>query len=162
MGTGKTTVGRLLAEQLGFEFVDTDVVIEERHGPIKDIFADHGEESFRAIERTVAAELAEHERVVISTGGRMMLDPANVAALGQNGRIFCLVATPETTLERVMSDASRIERPLLAVKDPLQRIVDLLAERAAGYRQFTQVDTDGKAPEVVAEELVTLVQTEPG
>ncbi len=59
MGTGKTTVGRLLAEQLGYEFVDTDVVIEERHGRIADLFRSIGEEAFRNIERELAAELAE-------------------------------------------------------------------------------------------------------
>ena len=59
MGTGKTTVGRLLAEQLGYEFVDTDRVIEERHGKIADVFRSVGEEGFRRIERELAAELAD-------------------------------------------------------------------------------------------------------
>ncbi|MGH9134897.1 MAG: shikimate kinase, partial [Ilumatobacteraceae bacterium] len=93
MGTGKTTVGRLLAEQLGFEFVDTDQVIEQRHGAIAEVFRVMGEDAFRRIERELAAELADRERLVISTGGRMMLDPQNVASLSRNGRVFCLVAT---------------------------------------------------------------------
>src|SRR6187399_1176730 len=84
MGTGKTTVGRLLAARLGYEFVDTDEAIVERHGEIADIFRTRGEEAFRQIERQLAAELASRERLVISTGGRMMLDPDNVAALGRN------------------------------------------------------------------------------
>ena len=113
MGTGKTTVGRLLAEQLGYEFVDTDVVIEQRHGKIADVFRSVGEEAFRNIERELAAELADRVRLVISTGGRMMLDPQNVANLSRNGRVFCLVATPDEIVDRVTNDPSPIERPLL-------------------------------------------------
>ena len=142
MGTGKTTVGRLLAEQLGYEFVDTDVVIEERHGKIADVFRTVGEEAFRRIERELAAELADRVRLVISTGGRMMLDPQNVANLSRNGRVFCLVATPDEIFDRVTNDPSPIERPLLSVPDPRQRIVELLAERSPDYRRFAQLTTD--------------------
>ena len=113
MGTGKTTVGRLLAQQLGYEFVDTDQIIEERHGKIGDLFRSAGEEAFRRIERELASELADRERLVIATGGRMMLDPQNVASLSRNGRVFCLVATPDEIFDRVVHDSSRVERPLL-------------------------------------------------
>ena len=75
MGTGKTTVGRLVARKLGREFVDTDLVIEERHGPIQEIFDRQGESAFRDIERTLAVELGQRKRLVIATGGRMLLDP---------------------------------------------------------------------------------------
>ena len=142
MGTGKTTVGRLLAEQLGYEFVDTDQLIEERHGKIAEIFRSRGEEAFRQIERELAAELAARDRLVISTGGRLMLDPHNVASLSRNGRVFCLVATPDEIFDRVTKDESAIERPLLSVPDPRQRIVELLAERSPDYRRFAQLTTD--------------------
>src|SRR5690606_6565646 len=92
MGTGKTTVGRLLAERLGFEFVDTDALITERHGPIPEIFARDGEAAFRQFERALAAELAERSGLVVSTGGRLMLDPASAAALGNGAAVFCLTA----------------------------------------------------------------------
>ena len=82
MGTGKTTVGRLLADLLGYEFVDTDEVIEQRYGPIETIFRERGEDAFRTIEREVAGELAGADRRVISTGGRMMLDPVIAETLG--------------------------------------------------------------------------------
>ena len=150
MGTGKTTVGRLLAEQLGYEFVDTDRVIEERHGKIADVFRTLGEEAFRRIERELAAELADRDRLVISTGGRMMLDPQNVASLSRNGRVFCLVATPDEIFDRVTNDPSRIERPLLSVPDPRQRIVELLAERSPDYRRFAQLTTDAVSTDAVA------------
>lgn len=154
MGTGKTTVGRLLAERLGYEFVDTDRVIEERHGKIADIFRSMGEEGFRRIERELAAELADRTRLVISTGGRMMLDARNIASLSRNGRVFCLVATPDAIFERVTNDPSQIERPLLSVPDPRQRIVELLAERSEDYRRFDQVSTDAVSPSAVVSDLV--------
>lgn len=161
MGTGKTTVGRLLADQLGYRFVDTDVLIEERHGPIPGIFATQGEEGFRAIERGVAAELAAQTGLVVSTGGRMMLDPANVRALSAGGRVFCLVATPEEVFERVTGDTSGVERPLLEVPDPRQRIVELMSEREPGYRRFPQLVTDARTPGAVAQDLQAVVSADP-
>lgn len=153
MGTGKTTVGRLLARRLGYGFVDTDHVIEQRHGTIESIFATQGEVSFRQFERSVAAELAEQSRLVISTGGRLMLDAANVKALSANGRVFCLVASPEQILRRVLGDGEGPVRPLLASADPRQRIIELLAERDAGYGRFPQIPTDDRRPADIVEEI---------
>ncbi|MEM9561469.1 MAG: shikimate kinase [Actinomycetota bacterium] len=153
MGTGKTTVGRLLADRLGLGFVDTDAVIEERHGPIPEIFAEEGEAGFRAIERRVAGELAERDGLVVATGGRMMLDPDNQASLGATGPVFCLVADPGEILRRVEADPSPVGRPLLAGDEPAVRLTGLLAERAPLYARFEQVATDGRTPEEVADEL---------
>jgi 3-dehydroquinate synthase len=161
MGTGKTTVGRLLADELGYEFVDTDQLIEERHGPIAEIFRTKGEEAFRRIERDLAAELGARDQHVISTGGRLMLDPLNVASLSRNGRVFCLVATPDEIFDRVSNDGSGIERPLLAVPDPRQRIVELLAERTPEYRRFAQLTTDTVSAAVVAADLAALASADP-
>ena len=99
MGTGKSTVGRLLAERLGYEWIDTDEFIETAHGPIPEIFATGGEEAFRTLERTVTAKLAERDGQVISTGGRLMLDPANAAAL-DGAVVFCLTADADTIAAR--------------------------------------------------------------
>jgi shikimate kinase len=156
MGTGKTTVGRLVAQRLGREFVDTDLIIEERHGPIDEIFDRQGESAFRDIERALAQELGQRSGLVIATGGRMLLDPENVRVLSKNGRIFCLVATPEEIYDRVTGDPSRVKRPLLEVEDPKQRIVELLGERGPDYGRFPQLTTDQIEPEVIAQELADL------
>jgi shikimate kinase len=157
MGTGKTTVGKLLADLLGYGFVDTDDLIEARHGrSIPQIFAESGEAAFRQMERDMAQALAEQEDLVIATGGRLMLDPVNVAALGQNGRIFCLVATPEEILMRVMQ-AGVAERPLLSGDNPQERIATLLQERREKYAQFPQINTDNLEATAVARQLADLI-----
>ncbi len=155
MGSGKSAVGRALAQRLGFELVDTDLVIESRHGPIERIFADRGEDGFRRIERALAGELADRSKLVISTGGRMMLDPANVAALRLASPTFCLVAGPDETLRRISNDPGPV-RPLLAGPDPRGRIVELLAERGPAYRRFPRIVTDGRVPDDIAAEIEEL------
>ena len=148
MGTGKTTVGRVLAERLGYDFVDTDAVIESQAGPIHQIFERDGEEAFREMERREARELAGRAGLVIATGGRMMLDPECSACLEPAAHVVCLDATPETILERIGDTAPR---PLLDVGDAPTRVRELLAERAEGYGRFVTVDTEGRTPAEVAD-----------
>jgi shikimate kinase len=155
MGTGKSTVGRLLAERLGYDFVDTDEMIVERHGAISEIFASQGEDAFRALEREVAVELSNRQATVVSTGGRLMLDADSAGCLGESGRVFCLVAEVEEIIRRVHGNPGGPERPLLAGPDPRGQIVALLEERASGYGRFEQIGTDGQKPEVVVEEILT-------
>lgn len=156
MGTGKTTVGRRLADELAMQFVDTDELIESRHGPIVSIFEEEGEARFRSIEREVASELGAKTGQVIATGGRMVLDPDNREALARNGEIICLVASPEEIYRRLIDDTGRGDRPLLRVDEPRVRIDELLAERKAEYDRFPQVVTDGKSPEAIVEEIVAI------
>ena len=156
MGTGKTTVGRLLADLLDYEFVDTDQLIEQRHGAIETIFRERGEGAFRSLERDLATELARRDRLVISTGGRMLLDSQNAATLQAHARVFCLTASAETIAARVLNGPVR---PLLAGPDPLARIRELLAERAAGYAAFEQVPTDSLSAAEIAQGLAARLLT---
>jgi shikimate kinase len=157
MGCGKSTVGKIIAERLGFRFVDTDLLIEERCTmTVREIFAVRGEAAFRSLEEEVARELGKLSALVIATGGKLMLNPANVRALGAGGRIFCLTASPEEILRRLGGDEG-IKRPLLQTEHPRQRITSLLEERREGYRCFMQIYTDGKSPQTVAEEVLLLL-----
>ena len=158
MGTGKTTVGKLLSSKLEREFVDTDQLIEERQDlKIPEIFAQFGEPAFRKMETDIAKELGERERLIISTGGRLMLDPVNVAALSKNGRVFCLVATPQEILSRLESDNDN-RRPLLDVPNPSEQIVELLQQRKKGYQRFLKLTTDGFQPSDITNILLNFMQ----
>jgi shikimate kinase len=158
MGTGKTTVGKLLAAQLDYDFVDTDAWIVARDGrSIPDIFREDGEEAFRQWERTAAQTLARSTGTVIATGGRLMLDEENAVALMENSRVFCLGAEPEEIVARV-DDSEK--RPLLDVPDPAARIQELLDERRDGYGRFPQITTNGKTPYQVAQEIIETMNKE--
>ena len=154
MGSGKTTVGKLVARELGWTFVDTDDVIVSRYGPIEAIFAEHGEDAFRALEREVAVEAAAGQHQVVATGGRMLLDPANAEAMSATGRVFCLVADADEIIRRLRADVDGPVRPLLADEDPAAAVTRLLDDRAAGYAQFEQVRTAGRSPGDIAAHII--------
>jgi shikimate kinase len=133
MGTGKSSVGYLVATQLHYGFVDTDHLIERRAGrSIAAIFKQAGEAAFREFEQQVVAELADCRRSVIATGGGMTANAENLARLKQHAFVVCLWASPEAIFERVRHHS---HRPLLHDPDPLGRIQELLAAREAVYRQ---------------------------
>lgn len=161
MGTGKTTVGKILAEKLGRDFIDTDQLIEKRQGmSIPEIFSKMGETAFRRMESEIARELGQREKLVISTGGRFMLDPENVAALSQTGRVFCLVATPHEILSRLQKDTAH-PRPLLDVPNPGEQIIELLQQRKKGYQRFLKLTTDDRHPSDITDNLLQFIQKNP-
>jgi shikimate kinase len=133
MGTGKSSVGRLAASLLHFTFLDTDHVIEARAGrKIAEIFQQDGEPAFRDWERRVVEELTLRTKTVISTGGGLPLNEANLVSLKTHALVVCLWASPETVYERVRGAG---HRPLLNEADPQDRIRELLAVREPYYRQ---------------------------
>ncbi|RNB79221.1 shikimate kinase [Brevibacillus fluminis] len=151
MGTGKTTVGRALAEKLGLTQVDMDASIEQREGcTIADLFRDKGEAYFRDVESEVLSELLQQDKLVITTGGGAVVRPANRELMAQNGLVIALDATEEEIVKRVKNDP---DRPLLA-GDPAERVRTLKKERAGLY-QFApiQIDTTGKSVETILAEI---------
>lgn len=133
MGTGKSSVGHCVSSLLHFQFADTDALIEARFGAsITEIFARDGEAKFREDESLVVADLAHCRRTVISTGGGVVLHPANIESLKSHSLVVCLWASVDTIYERVRSQS---HRPLLQCDDPKARIRELLAAREPFYRQ---------------------------
>jgi shikimate kinase len=133
MGTGKTSVGRLVAEQLHFEYLDTDEAIQAQTGRvITDIFAQDGEPAFRKLEEKIVEELAHRKKTVIATGGGLPVNPKNLASLKTHALVVSLWSSPEKIWERVRHQS---HRPLLHDADPQKKIRDLLAAREPFYKQ---------------------------
>ena len=133
MGTGKTAVGRVLAEKLGKKFVELDDIISKRAmKSIKRIFAEDGEVAFRELEINLAKEVSEKENQVIACGGGVVLNKINIDRLRENGIVVYLTASPEAILNRV-SEGN--ERPLLSTPDKEERIGTLLRERKPYYER---------------------------
>ena len=153
MGTGKSAVGRLVAETLHFAFLDTDTVIEARAGRnISQIFEDEGEPAFRVLEKRIVKELSLRDRTVISTGGGLVVDPENLASLKSHALVVCLWASPETIWSRVKNQS---HRPLLNDPDPLAQIRRLLSERAPCYKQSdVLLNTELRSPREVAQQVL--------
>ncbi len=153
MGTGKSTVGRLIAEQLRFEFLDTDALIEQRSGKkITEIFAQNGETAFRELEAQLVAELAARTHTIISTGGGLPTNPANLASLKTHSLVICLWASPERIYERVRE---QFHRPLLNDPDPLGKIRTLLTAREKFYKQAdVLINSDLRLAREVAQQVV--------
>ncbi len=157
-GAGKTAVGPLIAERLGWKLLDTDAIVEHRaRKPILDIFRDGGEEAFRDLESEALATACGHDNAVISTGGGAVLRPANRALMADAGFIVCLEARPETILRRLNDRAEDepLDRPLLATGDPLSRIRDLKQGRQHLYALCDwAVHTDEMTPDEIANEVI--------
>jgi 3-dehydroquinate synthase len=159
MGVGKSTIGRLLASRLGREFIDTDTRIEELAGKtIPQIFAREGEAHFRELESQLVKELARQEKLVIATGGGMVINPVNAALLRQNGVFVYLVADPAVIYRRVKH---KEDRPLLSqAKDRQEQIKKLFAARKEIYENLAgfRVDTGQNTPEKAVELIIAYLQ----
>ncbi len=156
MGSGKSAVGKELAKQLGYRFLDTDQLIEEHAGrTVAEIFRSEGEESFRRWERMISEELSAQHGAVIATGGRLMLDARNAELLGGTGPVFCLTAPAAEIARRLHAEPGK--RPLLDAPDAQERIARLLAQRAGGYARFPQIETQGRSVEAIARKIRNLM-----
>lgn len=153
MGTGKTTIGRLVAERTGMELIDLDEVIVSQAGkPISEIFQDEGEGRFRDLETGALREALAATHAVIATGGGIVKRPENRRLLQQLGTVFWLDAPAEVILERIGDDPGR---PMLQGGDTLRRIEQLIVERREYYADASHfhLDTTESTPEEIAERI---------
>jgi len=163
-GTGKTTVARLLAARLHWDVHDSDEEVERTAGKsIAEIFAANGEATFRQMEVDAISTLCLLDPVVLSVGGGAVLRVENRQALRTNGSVVWLQARPTTLLARIQQDATTgARRPNLTSRGGLEEILQLLDVREPLYRETAHlaVDTEGKEPAQVAEEIFVRLQSE--
>lgn len=140
-GSGKTTVGRVLAARLGWDFVDADALLEERAGKtIRDIFATQGESAFRDLESEILGELAKRSRIVVATGGGLVLREQNRATLKQSGFVAWLSADAATLWARIQADSSTAARRPNLSSGGFAEVEQMLAVRLPLYRMCADVE----------------------
>ena len=165
MGVGKTTIGKLLTQNLGFDykFIETDELITQEAGKsVSRIFEEDGEERFREYEISACKKASKLNKTIISCGGGVVLNKINVTNLKKNSYIVLLKATPEEIYERVMKDGIE-SRPLVNKEDPKNEIEKILRVRSQIYRDAAEIiiNTIGKKNKVIINEIVkkTLLKT---
>jgi shikimate kinase len=164
MGCGKSTIGPILANTLGYAFADVDRVIEERVGKtVKEIFQEHGEKFFRDIERQVVQELSLRDHQVVSLGGGSVVDPTTFAVVKNSGILVYLYSSPEQLLRRLRH---KTDRPVLSNSEGAQlgpdelreRVMQLFAAREPLYAQAQIiVHTDERRVGLTVDEIVRRV-----
>jgi len=161
---GKTTVGRWLADRLGWSFVDSDEEIVRAHGmTILHIVRAQGWEGFRLKEKDALSRIARLDRHVVATGGGAVLDPENVRQMKDTGTVVWLKADPETIRRRLDADgAAGPLRPSLTSTGTEQEVEAVLAERTPLYREAAdlEVETDGLAPEDIGRRILETMEGE--
>ncbi len=157
MGTGKTAIGKRVAEKLEMEYFDIDALIEKEAGmSISELFSRFGEEHFRDLESRLTRKVSAYENKVIATGGGIVLREENLNNLHRGGLLICLTARPEVILERTKKER---HRPLLEVDYPLATIKELLTYRAPFYaRADYNLDTSDLTITQAVEEVIKLAQ----
>lgn len=157
-GSGKSTIGRQLARRLGIRFFDSDLVIERRIGcSIREYFEREGEAVFRDVEQLVMDELTQNDSCVLSTGGGVVLSPANRDHLRQRCQTVYLHSAPEEVFRRLRHDQNR---PLLQVADPLARLKELYDVRDPLYREAAHFVVETGRPSVSTLVNMILMQLE--
>lgn len=163
-GSGKSTVGRILAERIKWAFVDTDGIVEERAGvTIRELFDKSGEAAFRKLESETVLECAAADCTVIATGGGAVLDPANAAALKRNGFVVHLTAEPTELWRRILQDKGSLEgRPKLLANalTGIDELKMLMRARAGFYAQVrdAEVNVEDRTPVEVADAVLVLLR----
>ena len=157
MGAGKSTIGKLLASRLRYDFLDTDSLIEERTGAdIPWIFDVEGEPGFRERESVVLQEAVKRENCVIATGGGIVLAESNRREIKKCRLVVYLTANIDQLVERTCKDK---KRPLLQVDNPEKKIIELIRQRDPLYKEVATdiLKTDGRSPKHVVQDVVNLL-----
>ncbi|MFA5271517.1 MAG: shikimate kinase [Candidatus Omnitrophota bacterium] len=156
MGTGKTTVGKILAKTLKKEFLEMDETIEKENSKkITEIFKMHGEPYFRGLEKKLLRKISKKKNLIVSCGGGLICDTGNLETLKKSGTIFNLTASKESIYERTKKYKNR---PLLNVVNPMKRIEKLMNLRMCYYsKAHYTIDTNGAEPEAVAEKIISIL-----
>jgi shikimate kinase len=161
-GSGKSTVGKRLAERLKMSFVDTDDLLTERYGhSITKIVESNGWDHFRAAEKAIIKEISIQDNLVIASGGGSVLDDENVRFFGENGLIVWLKVDPEVLFNRLSNDSQNIfQRPSLTGKGLLEEIEEILTYRNPYYEKASaiQLDTSTLSVEAVVEKIFSILQ----
>ncbi|MBT3851082.1 MAG: shikimate kinase AroK [Gammaproteobacteria bacterium] len=158
MGSGKTTVGKIVASELFLEFHDTDAKIEENTGVTIDwIFDIEGEAGFRKRETAILRDMVASNSIVLATGGGIVIEEENRELLASRGTVFYLHTPLNTQVERTSKDK---DRPLLKDQDPEKVLADLQESRQSLYEAVADhiIDTENKSGSQVANEIVKLVK----
>ena len=158
MGVGKTTIGRMLAKQLDFDFIDTDQRLEKITGAsISWIFDIEGEAGFRKRETATLKEMVALNSIVLATGGGIVIEEENRELLASRGTVFYLHTPLNTQVERTAKDK---DRPLLKDQDPEKVLADLQKSRQSLYEDVSDhiINTENKSGSMVANEIVKLVK----
>jgi shikimate kinase len=163
-GTGKSTVGRILAERLRWDFFDTDALVEERAGAtIRQLFEKYGEPHFRKLECEIVREYAPRDKAVVATGGGAILDSGNIAALKNKGFVVHLTATPAELWRRISRDpltCSSRPKLLQEADSGIDELKKLMLARAAAYARARDVEVwvEDRSPDEIAEATLLLLK----
>jgi shikimate kinase len=157
MGTGKTTVGQIVAGILGKEFIETDSAIEQREGKkIAQIFEEKGQAHFRTLETKLLKEIVLKADCIVSCGGGLICNYDNIKSMRESGTIICFRAPAQVIYERIKHYT---HRPLLNVKEPLAEIQKLLIEREIFYSHaHFFIDTEDVTPAHVAQAVIAIIK----
>ena len=159
MGSGKSTVGKIISDELFLSFLDTDEEIETRTGASIDwIFDLEGEDGFRKRESSILQDMAKRNSIVLSTGGGIILSEENRELLSSRGTVFYLATPISVQLERTAKDK---DRPLLKNGDPEKILTKLQKDRESLYEAVADhvVNTENKSSQEVASEIIKLVKS---
>lgn len=158
MGSGKTTIGEILAERTGYLFIDLDKIIELNEGKtINEIFRTSGEDGFREIESKVIKKIYLNNKCVFACGGGVILRGENMSMIRRNSKVVYLEISSREALNRLMKT---FDRPLLKSDDRSKKITGLMEKRSSLYKKYSDIiiQNEGNSAECTADDILKILQ----